>query len=35
MVANGHVVSKQWSTSNGMLEWDRKRKVRAADIKTR
>ena len=35
VVANGHVVSTQWSTSNGMLAWDCKRNVRAGDLKTR
>jgi hypothetical protein len=28
-VANGKVVDAQWSTLNGMLAWDCKRKVRA------
>lgn len=32
VVANGHVVSSQWSTSNGMLAWDCKRNVRSGNF---
>ena len=32
VVANGQVVSTQWSTSNGMLAWDCKRNVRSGTL---
>lgn len=34
-VANGNIVSAQWSTSNGILAWDCKRKVRSGNLVAR
>lgn len=35
VVANGQVVSTQWSTSNGMLAWDCKRNIRSGNFVVR